>query len=319
MLSIDIVEVNDMECDVTTIEQPRTGTDRTTRPTADPLAAARVERLVPSFAAEVHDLDLVELAQTGQGAALRPLLAEHKVLFFRGQTLDLDTQVALGRAMGELTTSHPVVGGADPDHPEVYALDSYDGGRSDVWHTDVTFMPRPPMASVLRAVNLPEVGGNTNWVDLEAAYESLSPAVQRLADTLVAEHDGNREFAEYLAKRRGGEGNEWDGEIVRRLDPVQHPVVRVHPETGRRSLFVNPGFTTRIVDVSDAESRGLLDIFFAHLSKPEHLVRHRWRAGDVVMWDNRSTAHYADFNYADFRRVMHRITLRGDIPVGPAA
>jgi alpha-ketoglutarate-dependent taurine dioxygenase len=159
---------------------------------------------------------------------------------------------------------------------------------------------------------------NGNWVDLEAAYVSLAPAVRQLADQLVAEHDGSREFAEYLEKRRGGKGNEWDGEQVRQLKPVPHPVVRVHPDTGRRSLFVNPEFTTRVRDVSDAESRGLLDAFFAHVSKPEHLVRHRWQPGDVVIWDNRSTAHYADFNYGDNRRVMHRITLRGDIPVGPA-
>jgi alpha-ketoglutarate-dependent taurine dioxygenase len=307
-LSIDNVLVNNPRCDMT-------ATDTATTPTKQ--AIGTVERLVPSFAARVHGVDLRDLAAADRGAEVRALLAEHKVLFFSGQTLDLDTQVRLGRSMGELTTSHPVVGGADPEHPEVYALDSYDGGRSDVWHTDVTFMPRPPMASVLRAVQLPEVGGNTNWVDLEAAYESLHPAVRDLADQLTAEHDGSREFAEFLEKRRGGEGNEWDGEKVRQLKPVPHPVVRVHPETGRRSLFVNPGFTTRILGVSDAESRGLLDIFFAHLSKPEHLVRHRWSAGDVVMWDNRSTAHYADFNYADFQRIMHRITLRGDIPVGP--
>ncbi|WP_375492487.1 TauD/TfdA dioxygenase family protein [uncultured Jatrophihabitans sp.] len=275
-----------------------------------------LERLVPSFAARIHDVDLREVALDGRASQLRGLLAEHKVLFFAEQRLDNDAQVALGRALGELTVSHPVVAGATAEHPEIYALDSFDGGRSDVWHTDVTFMPRPPMASILRAVNIPDVGGNTNWVDLEAAYASLHPGLQRLADELTAEHDGSREFAEYL-ERRGGEGNEWDGERVRQLKPVPHPVVRVHPETGRRSLFVNPGFTTRILGVSDAESRGLLDAFFAHITRPEHLVRHRWRAGDVVMWDNRSTAHYADFNYADFRRVMHRITLRGDVPVGP--
>ncbi|WP_375502043.1 TauD/TfdA dioxygenase family protein [uncultured Jatrophihabitans sp.] len=287
-------------------------------PTAsDPTFETHVERLLPTFAARVHDVDLREVAAAGEGAGLRALLARHKVLFFSDQAIDIDAQVALGLAMGELTVSHPVVAGATNDHPEVYALDSYDGGRSDIWHTDVTFMPRPPMASILRAVKLPDVGGNTNWVDLEAAYESLTPTVRELADQLEAEHDGSREFAEYLEKRRGGEGNDWDGEKVRQLVPVRQPVVRVHPETGRRSLFVNPGFTTRILDVSDAESRGLLDIFFAHLTKPEHLVRHRWSAGDVVMWDNRSTAHYADFNYGDVQRVMHRVTLRGDIPVGP--
>lgn len=281
-----------------------------------------VERLLPTFAAQVHEIDLREVAEAGQAPQLYALLVEHKVLFFHDQFLDTDSQAALGRAIGELTVSHPVVAGATPDHPEIYELDSYDEGRSDLWHTDVTFMPRPPMASILRAVNLPEFGGNTNWVDLEAAYASLAPGVRRLADELVAEHDGSRTFAEYLEKRRGGAGNEWDGEQVRQLKPVPHPAVRVHPDTGRRSLFVNPGFTTRIrgvsdARVSDAESRGLLDAFFAHVAKPEHLVRHRWRAGDVVMWDNRSTAHYADFNYGDTRRVMHPITLRGDMPVGP--
>jgi taurine dioxygenase len=278
----------------------------------------QVERLLPTFAARIGSIELRDVARSGRAAELRALLAQHKVLFFSGQQLDLDSQVELGHALGDVTVSHPVVGGATEEHPEVYALDSFDGGRSDVWHTDVTFMARPPMASVLRAVTLPEVGGNTNWVDLEAAYDSLSPAVRELADQLTAEHDGSREFAEYLATRRNGEGNEWDGERVRELKPVRHPVVRVHPETGRRSLFVNPGFTTRIVDVSDAESRGLLDVFFAHIVKPEHLVRHRWSAADVVMWDNRSTAHYADFNYGDTQRIMHRITLRGDIPVGPS-
>lgn len=292
-------------------------TTKTEAPSTSAVGSARYERLQPSFAARVHDLDLRDLSSAAAGRELRDALARHKVLFFSGQQLDLDAQVALGRTMGQLTVSHPVVIGESDDHPEVYALDSYNGGRSDIWHTDVTFMPRPPMASILRAVTLPEVGGNTNWVDLEAAYASLSPGVQRLADELVAEHDGSREFAEYLEKNRGGEGNEWDGQLVRELKPVRHPVVRVHPETGRRSLFVNPGFTTRIVDVSDAESRGLLDIFFAHITKPEHLVRHRWHAGDVAMWDNRSTAHYADFDYGDVQRVMHRITLRGDIPVGP--
>lgn len=130
-------------------------------------------------------------------------------------------------------------------------------------------------------------------------------------------HDGNREFGYYLAQRRQGRGNVWDGEVVTALTPVEHPVVRVHPESGRKGLFVNPGFTSHIAGVSEYESRGLLDILYAHLTKPEHLVRHRWRRGDVALWDNRSTAHYANRDYGDRHRVMHRITLRGDEPVGP--
>jgi alpha-ketoglutarate-dependent taurine dioxygenase len=174
-----------------------------------------------------------------------------------------------------------------------------------------------PLGSILRAVTLPSYGGDTSWADLELAYSSLSGPVQRLADQLTAVHDGNEEWGYYLAQRRQGRGSVWEGEVARRLDPVEHPVVTVHPETGRRSLFVNPGFTTHIKDVCKAESRALLDLFFAHLTKPEHVVRHRCSPGDVAMWDNRSTAHYANRDYGDARRVMQRITLRGDAPVGP--
>ena len=142
---------------------------------------------------------------------------------------------------------------------------------------------------------------------------------QRLVEDLSAVHDGNREFGYYLKQRRGGRGNVWDGKEVTELVPVTHPVVRVHPETGRKSLFVNPGFTSHIEGVSDAESRGILDLLYAHLTKPEHIVRHRWRLGDLVLWDNRNTLHYANRDYGDNRRVMHRITLRGDEPVGPPA
>lgn len=280
------------------------------------ITALDVERLGPGFGA-ILDLDLAT-ASDGDVAAVRAALTEHKVLFFREQRLDPDSQIALGNRFGELTASHPVVGGLDDAHTEIYSLDSADDQFSDEWHTDVTFMKRPPLGSILRAVTLPPRGGDTSWTDLELAYASLSPPVQRLADELTALHDGNREFGRYLAQRRGGEGSEWDGEIVTSLNTVAHPVVRVHPETGRRSLFVNPGFTIRIAGVSDAESRYLLDLFFAHITKPEHIVRHRWAPGDVAMWDNRSTAHYANRDYGTQRRVMHRITLRGDAPVGVA-
>jgi alpha-ketoglutarate-dependent taurine dioxygenase len=277
-----------------------------------------VEPLGPHFGAIVHGVDLADVTDDGI-AAIRDTLVDRKVIFFRDQTLDDDAQVALGRRIGSVTAAHPVIGAVDDQHPEVYALDSADNGFADVWHTDVTFMPRPPLGSILRAVTLPATGGDTQWADAQAAYDSLSAPVRRLADSLVAVHDGNREFGYYLAQRRGGRGNEWDGEVVTALPPVEHPVVRVHPETGRRSIFVNPGFTSHIVGVSEFESRGILDLLYAHLTKPEHIVRHRWRPGDVAMWDNRSTAHYANRDYGTHRRVMHRITLRGDVPRGPVA
>jgi taurine dioxygenase len=286
-------------------------TSTLTRPTL------AIERLGPGFGAEVRGIDLAT-ASDAEVAAVRRALTEHKVLFFSGQDLDPDSQIALGNRLGNLTASHPVVPGLDEAHTEIYALDSADNGFADVWHTDVTFVRRPPLGSILRAVTLPPTGGDTNWADLELAYRSLSEPVRALADQLTAVHDGTREFGYYLAQRRGGEGSVWEGERYRSLDPVEHPVVRVHPETGRRSLFVNPGFTSHIVGVSDAESRHLLDLFYAHITKPEHIVRHRWQVGDVAMWDNRATAHYANRDYGDARRVMHRVTLRGDEPVGVA-
>ena len=290
-------------------------------PTTAPVSTAperghlEIERLEPSIGARVHGVDLSRVTDD-QVRSIRTALAEYRVLFFAGQhDLHPDSQIALGRRLGEVTESHPVVPGVDEQHPEIYALDSATGGFADVWHTDVTFVRRPPLGSVLRAVVLPPTGGDTQWADLELAYRSLSEPVRRLADQLVAVHDGTREFGYYLAQRE--ERTKWEGEEFRALVPIEHPVVRVHPETGRRGLFVNPGFVSHIKDVSDAESRYLLDLFYAHITKPEHIVRHRWSVGDVVMWDNRSTVHYANRDYGDQRRVMHRITLRGDQPIGP--
>ena len=279
-------------------------------------ASLTIDKFGPSFGAEVIGVD-VATASDAQVAALREALVEYKVLVLRGQQLDDAAHIEFGRRLGDLTTGHPVHDSGDVAR-EVYALDSTDNGFADVWHTDVTFMKRPPLGSILRPLVLPPHGGDTNWADTQLAYESLSEPVRRLVDGLTAVHDGNREFGYYLAQKRNGQGNEWDGEQVTALVPVEHPVVRVHPETGRKGLFVNPGFTSHIVGVSDAESRAILDMLYAHLTKPEHIVRHRWRLGDLVLWDNRSTVHYANRDYGDARRVMHRITLAGDVPVGPS-
>ena len=236
-------------------------------------AALTLDRLGPSFGAEVIGLDLRVLDDEGV-VAVREALVAHKVLFFRGQDLSDADQVELGRRLGEPTAGHPVASSATVDHPEIYDIDSTDPefSFSDVWHTDVTFVDNPPAASILRAVALPDAGGDTSWADTQLAYESLSAPVRRLVDDLVAVHDGNREWGAYL-RRHAGRGNEWDGRVVTQLPPVEHPVVRVHPDTGRKGLFVNPGFTSHVVGVSDAESRGILDLLYAHLTKPFDIQR----------------------------------------------
>jgi taurine dioxygenase len=271
-----------------------------------------IERLTPAIGARVSGVDIAAPLDDATVGHLRRLLLEHKFLLFPDQDLTADTQVAFARRFGELTANHPVTPPLDAKHPEVWQIET----RNDQWHTDVTFVERPPAASVLRAVSVPAFGGDTLWGDLEAAYESLTPGLQRLADELVALHDGSDEFADIL-KAMGGVGNTWDGEVFTGFDPVAHPVVRVHPETGRKSLFVNPGFTRRIAGVSDAESKHLLEIFYAHITKPEHLLRHHWSPGDVAFWDNRSTVHYATYDYDGFHRVMQRVTVAGDRPAGP--
>ncbi|MEN0137654.1 MAG: TauD/TfdA family dioxygenase [Rhodococcus sp. (in: high G+C Gram-positive bacteria)] len=278
-------------------------------------ASLTLDKFGPSFGAEIIGLDVAS-ATDDEVAAIRSALTEHKVLVLRGQSLDVTSHIEFGRRLGRLTAGHPVHDSGDVAQ-EVYALDSQDNGFADVWHTDVTFMKRPPLGSILRPVVLPPHGGDTNWADSQLAYESLSQPIRQMIDQLTAVHDGNREFGYYLAQKRGGKGNIWDGEEVTALVPVEHPVVRVHPETGRKGIFVNPGFTSHIAGVSEAESRGILDFLYAHLTKPEHVVRHRWRLGDLVLWDNRSTAHYANRDYGTAHRVMHRITLEGDVPVGP--
>jgi alpha-ketoglutarate-dependent taurine dioxygenase len=207
-----------------------------------------------------------------------------------------------------------------PDFPEILELDSARGGRNARWHTDVTFMPTPPAASVLVADAVPETGGDTMWADTRSAYERLAAPLRALVDRLVAIHrisplaywgepfDSalSREDAQLLAKAAAD------------VPPVAHPVVRVHPSTNRPSLFVNPGFTSHIVGFSRIESDALLALLYAHTTQPEVVLRHRWRPGDVVMWDNRATMHYATDDYGTTERRMRRVTLRGDTPVGPS-
>lgn len=275
------------------------------------------DRLSSTIGAEIRGIDLAHDLNEATVAELRKALLDHKVLFFPGQNLDPQSHVALAEAFGQPTAAHPVMPPFDAAYPQIWQIDSTKpGARNDIWHTDVTFVERPPLGSILRAIQLPEFGGDTSWACLEAAYDSLPGPLQKLADGLTAFHDGSNEFATTLTER--GHGNKWEGRSYDRLDAVEHPVVRIHPETGRKSLFVNPGFTTGIKGFDPNDSRALLDVFFRHIARPEHSVRHRWSAGDVVFWDNRNTVHYANDDVGDFQRLMHRITLAGDEPFGPA-
>ncbi len=251
-------------------------------------------------------------------ATLSALLEKHLFVVLRKQFLTHAEQVDLARALGEPTPAHPVVPG-HPDHPEILELDAAKGGKNAAWHTDVTFSLTPPAASILVADELPAVGGDTLWCDLRSAYERLAPPLQTAVSEMRAVHKISP-----LAYW----GEPYDSALSRadarqllddaaNVPPVIHPVVRIHPVTGRPSLFVNPGFTSHILDMSRIESDALLGLLYAHSTRPELLVRHRWNEGDVVIWDNRSTMHYAIDDYSGSERRMRRVTLAGSRPSGP--
>lgn len=253
------------------------------------------------------------------GAWLSRQLVDHRLLVLRDQHLTHAQQVQLARALGEPTPAHPVVPG-HPDHPEILVLDGAQGGRNARWHTDVTFMPAPPAASVLVGDVMPAFGGDTMWADTRTAYDRLSPAVKAAIDTLEAVHRISplAYWGEPFDTALGRDDAQRLFDDAAKVPPVIHPVVRVHPVTGRKNLFVNPGFTTHIVGMSRIESDGLLRLLYEHATQPELVLRHRWRAGDVVIWDNRATMHYAVDDYGAAQRCMRRVTIRGTTPVGPS-
>ena len=278
-----------------------------------------IEAIGGAAGALVHGVD-PRTVNADAVAAIRAALVERKVVFIRGAHLEPAELVAFARNFGDLTVAHPVMPGL-AEQPEVLEIDAMksredpryrDEYENDTWHTDVTFMARPPLGSLLSARVVPPAGGDTVFADMDAAYASLSAPLRTLLDGLTAVHDGRTEFAAFL--RTNPDGGTWEGKQFTVLEPVVHPVVRTHPESGRRSLFVNPTFTTHIVELSRPESDALLGFLYQHAIAQEHLVRWHWSAGDIAFWDNRSTMHYAVRDYGTAPRVMQRVTLRGDQP-----
>uniref|UniRef100_UPI003F49B2A2 TauD/TfdA dioxygenase family protein n=1 Tax=Streptomyces chartreusis TaxID=1969 RepID=UPI003F49B2A2 len=278
----------------------------------------------------------VDLSQPLDGSVRREIwaaLLKYKAVFFPGQRLGHAEHVALARQFGDLTRRPAPHAGAAPDgFPEILEIDAeavdprygvdfeehyrlrwldYTAG----WHTDLTPAVNPPAASILRAEAVTPFGGDTQWTDLEAAYAHLTPSLRALADGLRAEHA-------FFAGCQMLPHDQLDADVLKRAQehPLvsEHPVVRVHPETGRRSLFVNPASTNRLCGFTPTQSRALLALFFEQSTRPEFTVRWQWSAGDVAFWDNRSTAHLGPADAPKgARRSLFRVTLLGDVPVGP--
>lgn len=255
----------------------------------------QVNRLAGALGAEVHGLDLATVGAR-EAEAIGGLLLEHMVLLFPGQSLTVEQHVALGRQFGPLE-AHPNLKNPFTQHPELFELAASHGGIADEWHTDLTFLESPSRLSILRMVQCPAVGGDTMWANLCAAYEALSPPLRELCDGLTALHD---------AHPHG-----------RPEQMAVHPVVRVHPDTGKRALYVSEHFTRRIVELSHPESEALLSFLTRWVHQERFTVRHRWSEGTVAFWDNRCTQHFVVTDFTG-DRVIQRVTVMGDRPEGSA-
>ncbi len=276
-------------------------------------AGVELHPLSGALGVELRGIDLA--ASPGEAAydAIRDAFYGNNVVLLRGQSLDPAEQVAFTARFGAVE-QHPLRSRRGVDgHPEVLVLENRagrPGARNDFWHSDISFAERPPGASVLQALVVPEGRGDTLFCNMYAAYEELSPGLRRMLDGLRTMHT-----ADALVRRNDDEASD-ARPIAEAPAPVAHPVVRTHPETGRKALYINPYFTSRFAAMTVAESRPLIEYLSARAARPENVYRHRWRAGDVLMWDNRCTMHYAVRDYDDtMERLMHRTTASGERPV----
>ena len=253
-----------------------------------------VAKLSGSLGAEVTGVDLSKVNDEDI-ADIKALLNEHMVLFFPNQQLDPGQHVRLGRYFGELE-GHPHLKNPVDGYPEIFQLNASEGGVADEWHTDITFQEQPALMSILKMVKCPETGGDTMWTNLCQAYHELSQPMQDLCDRLTALHDA-------LPHNRPDK-------------MAVHPVTRVHPETGKKALYVNEHFTRRIVEMNATESEVLLNYLTSWVKNPRFTVRYRWNENTIAMWDNRCTQHFVLNDFVG-ERIIQRVTIMGDQPEGP--
>jgi taurine dioxygenase len=264
----------------------------------------QVRPLTLRIGAEIDGVDISRPLSNQQTAELHDAIARHQVIFFRDQTLTHDQHKAFGRLFGDLMI-HSGVAGLE-DHPEIVAIHA-DARSKNVagenWHSDLTCDAEPPMGSILYLHTVPETGGDTMFASMYAAYDALSPRMKAYLEGLTAEHDGDHVYRPLFPH------------IDRRYPCSVHPIVRTHPVTRRKSLFVNASYVTRIMDVPKAEGDAILGFLYQHIANPNFHVRFRWRPNSVAFWDNRCTQHLAVWDYFPQTRSGFRVTVAGDRPV----
>lgn len=268
-----------------------------------------VEPLTPTIGAEIHGVRMGGDVPDEQVAEIRRALLEWKVVFFRDQDVSVAEHVAFGRLFGELEV-HPFTPNRK-DHPEVVVIqhggENPQGGEN-VWHSDVTWRQEPSLGSILRARIVPPLGGDTLFADMYAAYEGLGDDVRRRIDGRRAGHSFEHNFGRAMSE-------EQRQAFLEQFPPPTHPVVRTHPETGRKGLYVNAAFTTHIEGLEAEESAKLLRYLYRQATKPEYQCRFRWRLDSVAFWDNRAAQHYAALDYLPHTRRVERVTIAGDRPI----
>jgi len=260
-----------------------------------PLPPLKVTRLATALGAEVRGFDLADV-DVAVASEIERLLFEHQVLFFPDQHPSVETHVAFGEHFGELQ-GHPHLANAETEHDKIFELHASRGGIADEWHSDLTFLPRPSIYAILHMKRTPSLGGDTQWANLYQVFDELSPPMQDLCQGLTALHN-----AEPHGKP----------EVM-----TVHPLVRVHPGTGRKVLFVNEHFTRRIVELSRSESDNLLGYLTRFIAHPRFALRYHWSEGTVAMWDNRCTQHTV-LNDFEGERIIQRVTVMGDEVTGTA-
>ena len=270
-----------------------------------------IKLMAGALGAEIHGLDLSQELNQENTLRIRKLLNEYEVIFFREQDISSARQKALALSFGPLQT-HPAYA-TIAGFPEITILESTaeKPTKIEAWHSDMTFRQHPPMGTVLKSVITPPKGGDTLWSSMTAAYDGLSSNMQEFLGSLTAVHDFAHGFKESLAEPGGRERLQ---EAVASYPPVRHPVIRIHPETRKKVLFVNSLFTTHIEGLRPAESTALLNMLFAHITTVEYTCRFQWQAHSIAIWDNRSTQHKPVNDYFPAHRRMERITIDGDKP-----
>lgn len=275
-----------------------------------------VERLAGRIGAQIGGVDTGSELDDDAIAAIRQALLAHRVVFFRDQSLDYDRQVAFARRFGQLTLGHPTLPSPE-SQPYLEEIDSATGAPANRWHTDVTFCDRPPAFTFLHGVVMPAVGGDTIWANTVSAYESLPVELRELADRLRIVHSNTHDYAKPASRAEAADEtiSAHRRQFVSQVFRTEHPAVRIHPETAERSLVLG-GFAQSVVGLGPQASRDLIRILQDYVTRPEQTVRWRWRAGDLAIWDNRSTQHIAVYDYGSERRRAERVTVAGPVPVG---